>query len=84
MQAAPLSRARVTIRLRDGRVFAESADGARGYPGRVTDEELAEKFAGCASRTMSPAASDRAWTTLMEMERVTDARKLTALFESPA
>lgn len=82
--AAPLSQARVTIRLRDGRVFAESADGARGYPGRLTDEELAEKFAGCASRTMSPAASDRAWTALMEMERVTDARKLTALFGSPA
>ena len=39
-QAAPLSQARVTVELRDGRTVSQSADGARGYPGRLTDEEL--------------------------------------------
>ena len=48
-KAAPLSQARVTVHLRDGRVLSQSVDGARGYPGRLTDEELATKFAGCAA-----------------------------------
>src|SRR6185436_14001660 len=39
--APPLSQARVTVRLRDGRTFTGQADGARGYPGRLTDAELA-------------------------------------------
>jgi len=59
-QAAPLSQARVTVQLRDGRVFSQTSDGARGYPGRLTDEELATKFAGCATRTMSESAANSA------------------------
>src|SRR5690349_16004495 len=36
--SAPLSQARVTVRLRDGREWSAHADGARGYPGRLSDE----------------------------------------------
>jgi 2-methylcitrate dehydratase PrpD len=55
--AAPLSQAIVTVRLRDGRTLSQRADGARGYPGRLTDEELATKFLGCAERSLSRRAA---------------------------
>ena len=80
--AAPLSQARVTVRLRDGRTVSQSSDGARGYPGRLTHEELAVKFDGCARRSMSPAAIERAWTALMHLDEVSDVRRLTELFQS--
>ena len=80
--AAPLSQARVTVRLRDGRTVSQSSDGARGYPGRLTDEELAVKFDGCARRSMSPAAIEQAWTALMHLDEVSDVRRLTELFQS--
>jgi 2-methylcitrate dehydratase PrpD len=51
-RAAPLSQATVTIQLRDGRTFSLHADGARGYPGRLTDDELGAKFIGCAERVL--------------------------------
>jgi 2-methylcitrate dehydratase PrpD len=80
--AAPLSQARVTVRLRDGRTVSQSSDGARGYPGRLTDEELAVKFDGCARRSMSQPAIEQAWTALMHLDEVHDVRKLTELFQS--
>ena len=80
--AAPLSQARVTVRLRDGRTVSQSSDGARGYPGRLTDEELAVKFDGCARRSMSQPAIEQAWTALMHLDEVRDVRKLTELFQS--
>jgi 2-methylcitrate dehydratase PrpD len=76
--AAPLSRALVTVALRDGRVLTRAADGARGYPGRLSSDELAAKFASCASRALSSAASAAAWNGLQEIEHVTDVRQLTA------
>ena len=42
--AAPLSQAQVTVRLRDGRSLIGRADGARGYPGRLSEDELTAKF----------------------------------------
>jgi 2-methylcitrate dehydratase PrpD len=78
-RAAPLSQARVTVRLQDGRAWSQSADGARGYPGRLNDEELAAKFDGCASRSLSEHAARSAWAALTSLERVTDVRDLTAL-----
>ena len=78
-QAAPLSQARVTVRLHDGRVWSQAADGARGYPGRLTDEELAMKFTGCATRTLSAPAATSAWAALTSVETITDVRGLTAL-----
>jgi 2-methylcitrate dehydratase PrpD len=81
-QAAPLSQARVTVRLRDGRVFSQDSDGARGYPGRLTDEELATKFAGCATRTLSESATRSAWAALSALDTLADVRELTALLSA--
>jgi len=77
--SAPLSRAVVTVALRDGRVLTRSADGARGYPGRLSVDELAAKFASCASRTLSPTGAAAAWSRLQEIEQLADVRQLTAL-----
>jgi 2-methylcitrate dehydratase PrpD len=63
-QAAPLSQARVRVRLRDGREWSQRADGARGYPGRLTDQELAAKFTDCATRRFGPSAARDAWNSL--------------------
>ncbi len=74
--AAPLSQARVTVRLRDGRTLVEQADGARGYPGRLTDAELATKFLGCAERSLSRRAARLA---LQAWRGIDTAPKVTAL-----
>jgi 2-methylcitrate dehydratase PrpD len=76
--AAPLSQARVTVRLRDGLTLTERADGARGYPGRLTDDELAAKFLGCAERSLSRAAADRALGALRAIDSTANVRTLTA------
>ena len=76
---APLSQANVTVRLRDGRTLVERADGARGYPGRLTDEELATKFLGCAQRSLSRTAAKAALAALRAIERTANVRTLTAL-----
>ena len=81
-QAAPLSRARVTVRLRDGRTITQLADGARGYPGRLTDAELATKFAGCVSRTLTSAAAQSAWASLTTFDRMSDVRELTTVLSA--
>lgn len=80
--AAPLSHARVTVTLLDGRVFTAAADGARGYPGRLSTGELAAKFADCAARAMQPEAAARAWTAVQAIESMGDVRELTALLAS--
>lgn len=77
--AAPLSQANVTVRLRDGRTIAERADGARGYPGRLTDEEVATKFLGCAARSLSPDRAEAALDAARSIDRVENIRALTAL-----
>jgi 2-methylcitrate dehydratase PrpD len=83
-QAAPLSRARVTVRLRDGRVLTQSADGARGYPGRLTTGELETKFSGCATRSLSRSQAGAAWAALQDIERFADVRELTVLLATHA
>jgi 2-methylcitrate dehydratase PrpD len=82
-KAAPLSQARVTVRLRDGRTLSQSADGARGYPGRLTDEELAKKFAGCASRSLTQPAATSAWAALLTLDDIADVRDLTTSLATP-
>ena len=77
--SAPLSRAVVTVALRDGRVLTRSADGARGYPGRLSVDERAAKFASCAARTLSPTAAATAWRRLQDIEHLADVRQLTTL-----
>ena len=77
--APPLSRTCVTVRLRDGRTLRQAGDGARGYPGRITEPELAAKFLDCASRTMAAAGADQAWSVLQKFVVITDTEQLTAL-----
>lgn len=76
--SAPLSRTHVTIRLTDGTVLTRAADGARGYPGRLTDEELAAKFAGCATRVLTAGEAAAAWAGLQRLATL-DTSSLTAL-----
>jgi 2-methylcitrate dehydratase PrpD len=78
--APPLSRARVSVRLRDGRTLSADAEGARGYPGRLTDEELHAKFLACAQRSLNPRDAEAALTALRAVDRVEDIRELTLLF----
>ena len=79
--AAPLSQARVTVRLRDGREWSQHADGARGYPGRLTQEELSAKFEDCAARALGPSGAKNAWqaiTSWFAPEGNGDVRAITA------
>jgi 2-methylcitrate dehydratase PrpD len=78
--AAPsLTQARVTVRLRDGRVLTAEANGARGYPDRpATDEQLAAKFRSCAAQTLSTVQAADALALLRAIESVGDVRALTA------
>jgi 2-methylcitrate dehydratase PrpD len=77
--APSLTQARVTVRLRDGRVLTASANGARGYPERPAgDEELSTKFTSCATQVLSSAQAAEALAQLRAIESVTDVRALTA------
>jgi hypothetical protein len=67
------------VYLNDGRVASQAVDGARGYPGRLTDEELAAKFAGCATRTLSEPAASAAWAAMTSLDAIKDVRELTRL-----
>jgi 2-methylcitrate dehydratase PrpD len=80
--ATPLSRAAVTVTLRDGRLLTKTVDGARGYPGRLDTEELAAKFASCAARTLTSDAAAAAWNAIQAIDTVSDVRQLTALLAS--
>jgi 2-methylcitrate dehydratase PrpD len=77
--AAPLSQANVTVRLRDGRTVSEPADGARGYPGRLTDDELNTKFIACARRSLKSDASTRVLELLRSIETTPNIAVLTQL-----
>lgn len=80
--AAPLSQARVTVRMHDGRVVSAHADGARGYPGRLTDEELSTKFLGCATRALTREAAVQLLAALRGIDRVANVQALTGLSAS--
>ncbi len=78
--APSLTQARVTVRLRGGRVLTASADGARGYPEQpASDQELAAKFTSCATQVLSASRAADAMATLRAIESVTDIRTLTGL-----
>lgn len=77
---APLTQARITIRLRDGRVLSQQANGARGYPTQpASDDELDAKFLACARRTLPETAAQRALGLLRTIGRMEDIRTLTKL-----
>jgi 2-methylcitrate dehydratase PrpD len=66
--SAPLSQARVTVRLRDGRTLTAMAEGARGYPGRLSEEELAAKFLGCAAPVLTESGAREAWAAVRDLD----------------
>jgi len=80
--AAPLSQARVTVRLRDGRTLTEHADGARGYPGRLTDAETAAKFLACAERSLSRRTARLALQAWRAVETAPSIAALTAILKT--
>jgi 2-methylcitrate dehydratase PrpD len=81
----PLTEARVTVTLRDGRVVRHDAHGARGYPERpASDDELAAKFLSCATRALPQADAHRALDLLRAIEHLDDVRKLTAVLQACA
>ena len=77
--AAPLSQANVTVQLKDGRVVSERADGARGYPGRLTEDELNTKFLACARRLLPQAAAVQILDSLRTIETMPNIAELTRL-----
>jgi 2-methylcitrate dehydratase PrpD len=79
-----LTQARVTIRLRDGRVLTERANGARGYPAQpATDDELNAKFLQCARRALPETSCQSALELLHHIEQVEDIRVLTETLSGP-
>jgi 2-methylcitrate dehydratase PrpD len=68
--AAPLSQAKVTVRTNGGRIVSERADGARGYPGRLTEDELKTKFLACAQRSLTRGAAVQLLESLRGIERL--------------
>jgi len=75
--APPLTQARVTVRLRDGRVLTAAANGARGYHDRpASDDELAGKFMSCATQAMPEAQAAEALAALRGIESVVDMRRV--------
>jgi 2-methylcitrate dehydratase PrpD len=81
--AAPLSQAGVSVRLKDGRTLTDRADGARGYPGRLSDDELHTKFLACAQRSLSKDASIKVLDALRAIETMPDIAELTQLCSLP-
>ena len=58
---APLTQARIVVRLRDGRTIERFVDGARGYPKKpATSGELNQKFRSCGERAIPTASVSKA------------------------
>lgn len=71
---------KVTLRLRDGRMFSRQVDYARGsreVP--MTDAELKEKFAGCARQVIDNPAIERIVDGIEHLETIEDIRPLCRL-----
>ena len=80
--APPLTQARVSVRLKDGRTVTQAADGARGYPERpASGADLDAKFMGCARRTLPEASAAHALKMLRAIEGVDAIGELTALLQ---
>jgi 2-methylcitrate dehydratase PrpD len=70
-----LTEARVRVRLADGRVLAQDAHGARGYPANpAADEELAAKVHACARRALTAPEAETAFRAIRAIEDVHNVR----------
>ncbi|MGE5242883.1 MAG: MmgE/PrpD family protein [Betaproteobacteria bacterium] len=75
--AAPLTQARIAVRLLDGRTLTASASGARGYPELpASTDELRAKFIGCAQLAIPQPAAERLLASLEHLEQLRDVRDL--------
>jgi 2-methylcitrate dehydratase PrpD len=83
--APPLTQARVTVRLRDGRVLSACANGARGYHDRpASPDELAAKFMSCATEAMSDERATATLAALRDIESVSDVRSVRLPTSAPS
>lgn len=81
--APALTQARVTVRLKDGRVLSAPANGARGYPNQpASDEDLATKFRSCAAAMLPAPAIDRAIDALRALDSAPDVRRIIDLLRN--
>ena len=81
--APPLTQARVHIRLRDGRVLTQEAQGARGYPEQpASDAELDAKFLACACRALTESAARTSARPAARIDELDDVRTLTTRLTS--
>ena len=62
----------------DGRTLSARADGARGYPGRLTDAELGTKFLACAQRSLSAAQAAEALAAVRALDNADTVHALVA------
>jgi 2-methylcitrate dehydratase PrpD len=77
--APPLTQASVQVRLRDGRILTQRANGARGYPSRpASPDALLDKFRSCAARALSPGAVTAALAAVQAFDAADDVRAVTA------
>ena len=76
-EAPPLTEARLTVRLSDGRALERFVRGARGYPDRpASPEEIDGKFTACARRSVPPAAAAAALEFLRGLDGAPSVREL--------
>jgi 2-methylcitrate dehydratase PrpD len=80
--APPLTQAKVSVRLRDGRTVSQAANGAHGYPQNpATADELGAKFLACARRTIPETSAAGALDLLLQIAQLDDVRRLTELLQ---
>jgi hypothetical protein len=69
----------VTVRLKNEHIVSERADGARGYPGRLSEDELHRKFFSCARRSVTAETAAQILEVLRTIDAVPDIGVLTRL-----
>ena len=76
----PLTQARISVTVADGRTLERTVRGARGYPDRpASPTELDGKFLECAARCISPAAAALALDHIKTLDTRPDTKALAAL-----
>jgi hypothetical protein len=67
----------VSIQVREARILSQQSDGARGYPGRLSEAELGAKFLGCARRSLSEPEAEAALAAVRELGHAENVSGLT-------
>lgn len=71
---------RVTIRLRDGRIYSREIEHAKGSPEvPMTADEIEAKFIDCAARVLDPSSSRRVLENIRALETLKDVGPLCEL-----